>query len=313
MVSHLLMFNNPKLYTPPPMVRSQFTVSLSMLNPGPSMLNPGPPMANPCMPSLELCTLLILISPDLSMQHHSKSQATVSSTPIRLSVHNPTVRPTPTLVRPTPTLLDKPLVPTVSLLPINQQRFNPLDTTSLVVLLAKSKRPLQLIRKKLSPRHLRFPRFQPLMTIMPSQPLLSFLATVLSQLFLKRPLSKVATVRHQLSLRFPLTQDLANAPVMASHKLTLPNNHLSLKREAAATAHSEASVAAMVAPATVVPRAASVQEVASVLPSLATAAKATANLREDSANPEVDTVASVLPRAATAANPRAATVPSELP
>ena len=147
---------------------------------------------------------------------------------------------------------------------------------------------------------------------MPSQPLLSFLATVLSQLFLKRPLSKVATVRHQLSLRFPLTQDLANAPVMASHNLTLPNNHLSLKREAAATIHSEASVAAMVAPATVVPRAASVQEVASVLPRLATAAKATANPREDSANPEVDTVASVLPRAATA-SPEVVTVPSELP
>ena len=75
----------------------------------------------------------------------------------------------------------------------------------------------------------------------------------------------------------------------------------------------------MVAPATVVPRAASVQEVASVLPRLATAAKATANPREDSANPEVDTVASVLPRVATAspevvtANPEVDTVPSELP
>ena len=103
---------------------------------------------------------------------------------------------------------------------------------------------------------------------------------------------------------------------MANHFLILPNNHLSPKREEAATAHSEASVAAMVAPATVVPRAALVQEVASVLPRVVTAAKATANLREDSANPEVDmvplSVPSVRPRAATA-NPVADTVPLVLP
>merc|ERR1712223_1364788 len=202
-------------------------------------------------------------------------------------------------------------------LSVNQQRFNPLVKISSVVLLAKSKRPLRQIRKKLSLRHLRFPRFQPLMTMpMPNQPLHSFLATVLSQLFLKRPLSKAATLRHQLSLRFPHTQDLANAPAMANHNLILPNNQLSPKREEAATAHSEASVAAMVAPATVVPRAVLVQEVASVVPRVATAAKATANPREDSANPEVDmvplSVPSVRPRVATA-NLEADTVPLSVP
>lgn len=75
-------------------------------------------------------------------------------------------------------------------------------------------------------------------------------------------------------------------------------------------------MAAMVAPATVVPRAVLVQEVASVVPRLAMAAKATANPREDSANPEVDmvplSVPSVRPRVATA-NLEADTVPLSVP
>lgn len=116
-------------------------------------------------------------------------------------------------------------------------------------------------------------------------------------------------IKHQLFLRCPHTQDLVDKRVaMASQLLTLPSSHLSLQREEADTAHpEEANVAATVAPATVVPRAASAASVLPrvplALPRAAMAAKATANPREeDSANPEVDMAA-----------PEADTVPLVVP
>merc|ERR1712051_816851 len=83
---------------------------------------------------------------------------------------------------------------------------------------------------------------------------------------------------------------------MASQFLILLSSHLSLQREEADTAHpEEANVAATVAPATVVPRAASA---ALAVPRAAMALKATANPREeDSVNPEVDTVPQEVPLA----------------
>ena len=88
MDSHPLM-SNP--FTPhhPPMVCSQFTVSQSMLNQGLST-------ANPCTLSLELSTLILMVldpptvnpcTPSLELSTHnpSKSMASLSSSPIRLS------------------------------------------------------------------------------------------------------------------------------------------------------------------------------------------------------------------------------------
>merc|ERR1712051_999447 len=247
-------------------------------------------MASPLTASPELSTLL---NPDLSTQPHSRSMDSVSNSPIRLSVPVPSL-----MVHPAPTVSQDPLVPTVSLLSINQQSPHPSQVESLVVLSAKSKRPLLLILKnQQSPRHLKYPRFQPLMT-MPS--LLVMVPS--SKVFLKHQLSREAMVKHQLFLRCPLTQDLVDKRVaMASQFLILLNSHLSLQREEAATAHpEEANVAATVAPATVVPRAASA---ALAVPRAAMALKATANPREeDSANPEVDMAA-----------PEADTVPQEVP
>jgi hypothetical protein len=179
---------------------------------------------------------------------------------------------------------------------------------SSAVLSAKSNMPLLLILKNQhSPRHLKYPRFQPLMTML-SLPVM----VPNTKVFLK---SRTA-IKHQLFLRCPHTQDLVDKRVaMASQLLTLPSSHLSLQREEADTAHpEEANVAATVAPATVVPRAASaasvlprvasaLPRVASALPRAAMAAKATANPREeDSANPEVDMAA-----------PEADTVPLAVP
>ena len=152
-----------------------------------------------------------------------------------------------------------------------------------------------MIAKKMSLRHLKFPRFQRLMTMPQSLQLLHFPVTVLSQVFLRHHLSRVAMAKHQLSLRCPLTQDLAKPPAMASQYNTL--NHLSPKREEVATAHLVANVAAMVALALVVPKEASAQEAASVLP------------RAASELPRAATAASVLPRAALVL-PRAATAAS---
>ena len=148
-----------------------------------------------------------------------------------------------------------------------------------------------MIAKKMSLRHLKFPRFQRLMTMPQSLQLLHFPVTVLSQVFLRHHLSRVAMAKHQLSLRCPLTQDLAKPPAMASQYNTL--NHLSPKREEVATAHLVANVAAMVALALVVPKEASAQEAASVLPRAASelpraATAASANLRVDSEVPEED-------------------------
>merc|ERR1712051_471935 len=244
----------PKLFTllHPPMVCSQLTVSLSLLN------------------------------PDLSTQPHSRSMDSVSNSPIRLSVPVPSL-----MVHPAPMVSQEPLVPTVSLQSINQQSPHPSQVESLVVLSAKSKRPLLLILKnQQSPRHLKYPRFQPLMT-MPILPVM----VPSSKVFLKHHLSRAAMVKHQLFLRCPLTQDLVDKRVaMASQFLILLSSHLSLQRELAAT----------VAPATVVPRAASA---ALAVPRAAMALKATANPREeDSANPEVDMAA-----------PEVDTVPQEVP
>merc|ERR1712051_95477 len=247
-------------------------------------------MASPLTASPELSTLL---NPDLSTQPHSRSMDSVSNSPIRLSVPVPSL-----MVHPAPMVSQEPLVPTVSLLSINQHSPHLSQVESLVVLSAKSKRPLLLILKnQQSPRHLKYPRFQPLMT-MPILPV-----TVPSnKVFLKHHLSRAAMVKHQLFLRCPLTQDLVDKRVaMASQFLILLSSHLSLQREEADTAHSErANVAATVAPATVVPRAASA---ALAVPRVAMALKATANPREeDSANPEVDMAA-----------PEADTVPQEVP
>ena len=288
----LMSSRGPKLFTllHPPMVCSQLTVSLSMLSPDLSTASPfmaSPYMASPLTASPELSTLL---NPDLSTQPHSRSMDSVSNSPIRLSVPS-------LMVHPAPTVSQEPLVPTVSLLSINQQSPHPSQVESLVVLSAKSKRPLLLILKnQQSPRHLKYPRFQPLMT-MPSLPV----TVPSSKVFLKHQLPE-AMVKHQLFLRCPLTQDLVDKRVaMASQFLILLSSHLSLQREEADTAHSEeANVAATVAPATVVPRAASA---ALAVPRAAMALKATANPREeDSANPEVDMAA-----------PEADTVPQEVP
>ena len=281
MASNPLMFSRgPKSFTllHPPMVCSQFTVSQSMLNPDPSTASPF--MASPLTASQSM------LNPDLSTEPLSRSMASVSNSPIRLSV------PVPSL-----TVNHKSLVPTVS---SNQQSPQPSEVESSAPLSAKLNRPLLLILKnQQSPRHLKYPRSQPLM------PMLSHPVTAhTSKVFLK---SRAAT-KHQLFLRCPHTQDLVDKRVaMASQLLTLPSSHLSLQREEAATAHSEeANVAATVAPATVVPRAASaasvLPRVASAPPRAAMAAKATANPREDSANPEVDMAA-----------PEADTVPLAVP
>merc|ERR1712051_273749 len=202
------------------------------------------------------------------------------------------------MVHPAPTVSQDPLVPTVSLLSINQQSPHPSQVESLVVLSAKSKRPLLLILKnQQSPRHLKYPRFQPLMT-MPILPV----TVPSSKVFLKHHLSRAAMVKHQLFLRCPLTQDLVDKRVaMASQFLILLSSHLSLQREEADTAHpEEANVAATVAPATVVPRAASAALAVPRVPLPPRAASAD----QATANPAV---ATVNPEAATA-NPRAAGV-----
>ena len=262
MDSHQLMSGNPKLFTlhHPPMVFSQFTVSQSMLNPGPSTLSPdlftdSPSTLSPG-PSTDSPSTL---SQDLSTLNHSRSKATVSNSLIRLLVH---IVPSH-MVLPAPSVSQSPL-------------FQSPQVESSMVLSAKSKRPLRVIAKQMSLRHLKFLRFQRLMTMPQRLQLLNFPVTVLSQVFLRHHLSRVAMAKHQLSLRCPLTQDLAKPPAMASQYKV-------------ATAHLVANVAAMVALALVVPREASAQEAASVLP------RAALEL------PKAATAASVLPRAATAA------------
>ena len=185
----------------------------------------------------------------------------------------------------------------------------------------------------ISPRHLKYLRFQQLKTIMKNQKLLNF-PVILSQLFPKLLLSKAATAKHQLFLRCLLSKVLAmvnKSLATANNSLATANSHTmsvfhlsSLQRQESKpvdTAHLVANAVAMLLPrlaAMVVAMVAALvlQEAASVLPKLATANKATANpkVAMDLERAAMVSKATVNPSSAATANkPRASVATDNSP